>query len=106
MVDKNKKPIDNLDRIKRIRATIKQVLEPAKEIPEPEELRRKNVMWLELQWLKIHTWFHNKGSDVVWYLDKKADLFISESAKQMIRSFWWVGGLILLIVIAMIIKGC
>ena len=95
-----KKPIDNLDKIKRIRATIDRTLKPAKKIVYKKGNYRENVPWLELQFLKVKAWVRN---DIVFYLDNKADLFISESAKQMIRSYGWVV-ILILISIALTIK--
>lgn len=103
MVKKNDKPVDNLDKIKRIRATIKHVVSPAEEIPVPDELRRKNVMWLELQWLKMKSFVRDKSEDFAWYLNTKVDLVIKESVSKIL---WVVIPIGALVVIAMIIKGC
>lgn len=103
MVKKNQKPVDNLDKIKRIRATIKHVVSPAEEIPVPDELRRKNVMWLELQWLKMKSFVRDKSEDFAWYLNSKVDYAIDSMTAKVL---WVVIPIGALVVIAMIIKGC
>ena len=103
MVKKNDKPVDNLDKIKRIRATIKHVVGPAEEIPVPEELRRKNVMWLETAWLNVKVFFRDKKDDFKWYLDSKVDYAIDSVTAKVL---WVVIPIGALVVIAMIIKGC
>jgi len=103
MVDKNQKPVDNLDKIKRLKSKFKHVVSPAQEIPVPDELRRKNVMWLELQWLKAKSYFRDKKDDFLWYLDSKVDLMAGEVIRQV---SWVVLPIIILVVIAMLIRGC
>ena len=122
MVDKNQKPEDNLDKIKRQKSKFKHVTSPADEIELSNKRYKKIIKEIKKQSKKIRDnfppirvwfidkikqpvvgWFKNAKDDFLWYLDSKVDLMAGEVVRQVT---WVVLPIIILVVIAMLIRGC
>ena len=91
MVDKNRKPVDNIEQIKRIRATINRNLEPVEEIKyTPADLRDPVFHRTVWAWIK-----QKVLSPAGNYVDSKINLAVETGVKTLIFKYGWI---ILLIV--------
>ena len=95
---KNKKPVDNIEYVKRIKAAINEDLELVKEIKYVKRKFRENVPPLELAWLKTKAYFRNVGIR----FEAKFDMALLTFFKQLATSVT-VYAVIFLIIIAIIL---
>lgn len=99
---KNKKPVDNIEYVKRIKAAINEDLELVKEIKYVKRKFRENVPPLELAWLKIKRGTIRYFQTVAIRFKARFSMAISEFVKQAAKSFT-VYAVIFLIIIAIIL---
>ena len=95
-------PVDNLDKIKRIRAVIDETLKPVKEIKYVKGNFRENVPPLELAWLKIKRGTIRYFQTVAIRFETKFAMGISVFFKQLAKSVT-VYAVVFLIIVVLIL---